>query len=480
MSRMLRATGALRARSNRWGVDRGESVCRVVVALCLAFAARAAHAQALFMGLGDLPGGSLSSIAYGVSADGSVVVGSGQSASGMEAFRWTEAGGMVGLGDLPGDGFYSDARAVSADGSVVVGRASSEEAGAEAFRWTAAGGMQGLGTLGAVSRPPVFFAPASYANGVSGDGSVVVGRSTSDVAEVAEVFRWTTAGGLEGLGDLPDDGYYSEADGVSADGSTIVGFGSSRLGTQAFRWTAAEGMVGLGDLPGDTFFYSHARAVSANGSVVVGASQGANGYEAFRWTLRDGMVGLGDIPGGSFGSDAYAVSAGGWIVVGEGRSASGQEASIWDPQHGMRSVHDLLMAAGADVEGWRLRSAYGISADGRTIVGRGINPSGQTEAWLAVLPPPPPPACSDEVDNDGDGQIDLDDPGCPFPEAPLEDPACDDGLDNDRDGLVDFDDPICQPNWPYWEDAHCGLGVELVALVPLATWLRRRRGRAPA
>ena len=57
---------------------------------------------AAFIPLGDLPGGLSLSDARGVSADGSVVVGTSVSASGFEAFRWTQAGGMVGLGFLPG------------------------------------------------------------------------------------------------------------------------------------------------------------------------------------------------------------------------------------------------------------------------------------------------------------------------------------------------------------------------------------------
>ncbi|HDZ68804.1 MAG TPA: PEP-CTERM sorting domain-containing protein, partial [Phycisphaerales bacterium] len=98
-----------------------------------------------FQGLGDLPGGGFWSNAVGVSADGSVVVGRGFSASGFEAFRW-ENGVMIGLGDLPGDGFYSNAFDVSANGSVVVGIGGSDS-GPEAFRWTAGGGMVGLGDL---------------------------------------------------------------------------------------------------------------------------------------------------------------------------------------------------------------------------------------------------------------------------------------------------------------------------------------------
>ncbi|MCB9548159.1 MAG: hypothetical protein H6706_20270 [Myxococcales bacterium] len=63
--------------------------------------------------------------------------------------------------------------------------------------------------------------------------------------------------------------------------------------------------------------------------------------------------------------------------------------------------------------------------------------------------PPPPPACSDGRDNDGDGRVDLDDPGCAAPEDesegdPVPLPTCADGLDNDDDGLVDFPaDPDC-------------------------------------
>ncbi len=59
-----------------------------------------AEAVATFQGLGDLPGGSFSSIAYGISEDGSTVVGQGRSGSGNEAFRWTSGMGMLGLGDL--------------------------------------------------------------------------------------------------------------------------------------------------------------------------------------------------------------------------------------------------------------------------------------------------------------------------------------------------------------------------------------------
>jgi probable HAF family extracellular repeat protein len=103
-----------------------------------------AGADIYFQGLGDLPGGTDYSCAWGASGDGSVVVGWSSSASAdKEAFRWTSAGGMVGLGDLPGGKYYSLAYGVSGDGSVVVGGGYSAS-GYEAFIWDQTGGMQSL------------------------------------------------------------------------------------------------------------------------------------------------------------------------------------------------------------------------------------------------------------------------------------------------------------------------------------------------
>src|SRR3972149_3043660 len=81
----------------------------LLAAVLLALCCRAGHAAATFTRLGALPGGFVASGGRGVSADGSVVMGYGNSASGEEAFRWTSGGGMVGLGDLPGGVFWREA-----------------------------------------------------------------------------------------------------------------------------------------------------------------------------------------------------------------------------------------------------------------------------------------------------------------------------------------------------------------------------------
>jgi hypothetical protein len=101
------------------------------------------------------------------------------------------------------------------------------------------------------------------------------------------------------------------------------------------------------------------------------------------------MVGLGDLPGGDFGSVSAAVSADGSVVVGSGSTEAGRAAFYWTQSLGMVNLKDYLIAHGvADVVEWTNLGASGVSADGRTIVGTGTNPMGQTEAWIVTVPEP--------------------------------------------------------------------------------------------
>jgi hypothetical protein len=94
--------------------------------------------------------------------------------------------------------------------------------------------------------------------------------------------------------------------------------------------------------------------------------------------------------------------------------------------------------------------------------------------------------CNDGLDNDGDGLVDYGvDPGCRNrQEWASENPACNDGEDNDGDTLVDLADPECAVSPAWWTDeavaypSGCGLGVELVLVIPPLAALRRRRARA--
>jgi len=147
-------------------------------------------------------------------------------------------------------------------------------------------------------------------------------------------------------------------------------------------------MVGLSDLPGG-IFDSVALDVTNDGATIVGNSTPANGIEAFRWSQATGIAALGDLPGGPFESSARSIASVNRAIVGYGYSDLGQEAVIWMPSQGIKSLRDVLTTGGVNLAGWHLQIATGISADGRVIVGTGINPSGKTEAWLATIVPEP-------------------------------------------------------------------------------------------
>lgn len=178
--------------------------------------------------LGDLPGGESSSTARGLSSDGRVVVGSGNSPLGVEAVRWALQGPgpgvMQSLGELPGGKYGAAGWAVSPEGGVVVGGSISILDDTEAFRWTQATGMVGLGDL-----PGGLF--DSFAYGASDDGQVIVGRAWGPAGLTA--FVWTPAAGMRSLIDvLKSQGLtltgwaLNTASAVSADGQVIVGMGT--------------------------------------------------------------------------------------------------------------------------------------------------------------------------------------------------------------------------------------------------------------
>lgn len=122
------------------------------------------------------------STAWSVSADGTTVVGSVQTGSQSQAFRWKHGEGLQLLGALGGSVGWGGA--VSANGQVVVGSAALPNGTLRAFRWS-----EGLvGDFGG---------RASEALGVSLNNAVVGRAKTADGRWL--VFRWTPTTGLGNL-----------------------------------------------------------------------------------------------------------------------------------------------------------------------------------------------------------------------------------------------------------------------------------------
>lgn len=251
--------------------------------------------------LGVFPGSKYpqfkQSFGYGVSADGHTVVGYApgpENGDGYFAFRWTRASGMRILGELsPGSSKPAGMRkgaslafAISADGQVVVGTGTDHGHGVghPAFRWSQHTGMKRLTGFNGEAR------------GVSADGRVVVGGSYSgppgDADNVERAFRWTESEGVQTLGVIRGGSPWSIAYGVSADGAVVVGHamdGAADNINRAFRWTKASGLQTVEDwlrangvkVPAD--ITKAAYATNRDGTVVVG--QLANG-RAFMASLK--------------------------------------------------------------------------------------------------------------------------------------------------------------------------------------------------
>lgn len=272
----------------------------------------------------------------------------------------------------PGGADFSTTYAVSGNGAIKVGQAGS------AYIWNNNNGNQGQALDG------------ESALAISADGSYVAGQS----GKVAAL--WIPLTGAKTLLNPPAGFDSSVAQGVSANGQIICGraFNSPEAiaagatnQTHAFRLERGGVAQDLGTPPG--FDSSIATGISADGTVIVGTSPGGGG--GFVWNSEDGMLplmGRSD----QDPAEGYAVSAGPsrHVIVVVGADGFGpSEAFIWVVL-GLRQgpiKADLVKRGVPGLGGWQLTRATGISQDGYTICGVGINPSGKIEGWVATLPP---------------------------------------------------------------------------------------------
>lgn len=329
---------------------------------------------ASFRGVGDLAGGVTSSGLQAANSNGSTVGGFGSPDASPATARWTLPGGLTALAGVGSGQVYG----ISGDGTVFVGFR--DTAGIQAFSWTQAGGVQTLPVIPGGTGPTTAF-------GISSNGSVIVGQGREAGGEFRAA-KWI-AGVVTDLGVLAG-GNTSTARAADADGSVIVGTSATVGGTRAVRWIGGNpvSIIGTGTLPGGS--QAAANAVNSDGSVIVGESAtnvGGTHTAAFRHTAATGFVDLGDLPGGGLDSRALGVSGDGSIVVGEGETALGSEAFIWTQAGGMQNLKTYLtgLGLGGSLTGWTLVRATAISQDGNVIVGSGTSPGGTTEGWIAVL-----------------------------------------------------------------------------------------------
>jgi probable HAF family extracellular repeat protein len=253
------------------------------------------------------------------------------------------------LGTL-GTGTVSVASGLSSNGDIAVGQSTTSGAvGTRAFIWRN-GVMTQLIGLDSTA--------VSAANSISADGTIVVGATV-----VSGIFRaWRLQNGLyTSLGNLGHATQYSRAFDVSADGNTVIG--ESRRADAAFRgfyWNNGT-MTDIGTLA-SPYTSSFANGIDSTGTYIVGyAYGGLQPTQGFIWSYFGGMVGIG-FPYPSFSlSRANAVSSN-RIVVGIAAFSASELGSAFAYQNGVFT--NLGKFAGYDFS-----TATDISADGSVIVG---------------------------------------------------------------------------------------------------------------
>lgn len=235
----------------------------------------------------------------------------------------------------------------------------------------------------APARPPaVYHIPSlmvsgtgvSGALGISADGVFVVGAAASPrSSNGAEAYRWSIAGGIEPLGDLPGGNFNSFATSASGNGAIVTGLAEpSGLNTAAFKWTSPTGMVALPappDLGGGGIGYG----VSSTGSVIVGSSNNLACY----WLNGTGH----SIPrfdaSHSF-SEARAISNDGSIIAGH-EGTGGTTAFVWTEAGGTVALPDIPGGVNFTIVG-------GISGDGHSVLGASRNGNPRPVRWLDGVP----------------------------------------------------------------------------------------------
>ena len=270
------------------------------------------------------------SVATGVSATGNVICGHVglPDSDTLTAFVWTRANGMRAIMDFSPLRVTSYGWGISADGSTIVGGLG--EIGADGVGLGSWGGGSGASVTYEV-QPYLWnresglnrFAPAlrGEATAISSDGKYIAG-----VRLLQDFFIWSQDEGFldiptlngppvwqEPYGSLPGhwhdpDLYRTNPSAISRFGAVTVGDAESiyNLNVRGFRYDRTTNTIGLiPPLPGGTF--NHALGVSDDGRIVVGQSDQNGKYLGYYSVNGNPPVSLGTIAGAN-GSMAHDVS----------------------------------------------------------------------------------------------------------------------------------------------------------------------------
>ena len=272
------------------------------------------------------------------------------------------------LGMLPGYTYGSFAQGIN-DSGQVVGWCQNSSGYSHAFLYSG-GTMQDLGTFGG---------PNSYAFRINGSGQVVGYSNYSSVYHYAEHAFLYSGGTMQDLGTLPGD-TVSTGNGINDSGQVVGRSYVANTGSPRAYLYSGGTMKDLGTLAGDT--WSNARAINNSGQVIGDSGENIE-YSYNHAFLYSGgtMEYLGTLPGDEW-SQAIGINDSGQVV---GTSyGTGYHAFLYSGG----TMQDLNNLVSPSLGGWTLEYATDINDRGQ-VCGYGINPSGQTDAFLLTPTPEP-------------------------------------------------------------------------------------------
>jgi probable HAF family extracellular repeat protein len=236
--------------------------------------------------IGTFPGAQacdrLLTASYGANGDGKVIVGLGwNGCSFARAFRWSEATSVVDLGSSVA-GRSSRANAVSADGRVVVGWQEHATGPRQGARWVDGDQELYVGPHG----------PVGEARAVNVDGSVVVGQTCSFADPTDQsAWVWTPTGVrcYPAPRVRPLQPFISMALATSDDGRVIGGAQSFGLESEAILWLDGEPIYlvdylrsnGIANAFEGWVNTGFVTAVSPDGKVIAGYGAGPRDFKGY-------------------------------------------------------------------------------------------------------------------------------------------------------------------------------------------------------
>ncbi len=245
--------------------------------------------------------------------------------------------------------------------------------------------------------PESTFWERSFALAVSADGDTVAGirvRGANDNDE--QGFVWRADGTFVTIPYAQPFDFRMDVNGMSADGTKVVGTSESAgfAPFRAFRWTQEEGTVQLPRPAGTTGIYeSFGNAISGNGRFIAGDVFTPQYDGAVIW---DGITApmLVPPPEGYFANRMFGISDDGATGFGVLARPGGSDYAIWTSALGWEDPDDYFIRMGVQLpQGWNTDYVFDMSSDGTvfSIIGGSSVPG---VSGIAVISVPSVATCT--------------------------------------------------------------------------------------